>query len=372
MAQGIFAYPISNLREVSKLIMPKQTIAKNNLRKPINIYFNRCFSTTPKIIQIFLNHPDPHKFKIYISHGCANDYLQEVADYFEVEPSFTGRDYANFCLNFCVEHEIDVFVPRYNVTALIEYKEDFDRIGVKVMFIGSSETYQLLESKVKTYEALNNTDIVAIPKTFCVKNYEEFQTAYKKIAETGSNVCIKPISGIGANGFKRIIETMTEMDELYQSTGWTIAKDRIARILQDSQNVEPFIVMEYLEGDEFSIDCLANEGELIRAIPRRKLDSYRQNIEHRADLIAIAQKLTKRFNLSYLYNIQVKYHKGKVYLIEINTRMSGGIHKSSLAGVNFLYLAIKLLMGEAVTTGETIRWDFQIRTIENYELTDLG
>lgn len=88
-------------------------------------------------------------------------------------------------------------------------------------------------------------------------------------------------------------------------------------------------------------------------------------------VVSDIEKLTKRFNLSYLYNIQVKYHKGKVYLIEINPRMSAGIHKSSLAGVNFLYLAIKLLMGEAVTTRETIRWDFQICTIENYELTDL-
>ncbi|WP_282433569.1 ATP-grasp domain-containing protein [Desulfosporosinus metallidurans] len=75
-------------------------------------------------------------------------------------------------------------------------------------------------------------------------------------------------------------------------------------------------------------------------MPRRKLDFYRQNIDHRADLIAIAQKLTKRFNLNYLFNIQVKYHKGKGYFIEINTRMSGGIHNSCLAAVNVLYLAL--------------------------------
>ncbi|TGE31680.1 ATP-grasp domain-containing protein [Desulfosporosinus sp. Sb-LF] len=352
--------------------MPNQTKVIRNPKKPIRVYFNRCFSTTPKIIQRLLSFSDIHRFKIYISHGCVNNYLQEVADYFEVEPSLDGKNYVDYCLNFCLKHEIELFVPRYNVTTLINYKEEFDRIGVKVMFIGSSEIYQLLESKIKTYEVLSNIDIVAIPKTFCVKNYEDFQIAYTKIIEIGSSACMKPISGIGGNGFKKIIETMTEIDELYQSTGSTISKDRIARILKDSQNVEPFIVMEYLEGDEFSIDCLANKGELIRAIPRRKLDFYRQNIEHREDLIAIAQKLTKKFNLNYLYNIQLKYHKGKVYLIEINTRMSGGIHKSSLAGVNFLYLAIKLLMGEAVTNREAIRWDFQIRTIENYELTDLG
>lgn len=352
--------------------MSNQTRDHRNLEKPIKLYFNRCFSTTPRIIKLFLSYQDNHKFEIYISHCSTNESMQEVADYFEVEPLLEGRDYVDYCLDFCLEHEIDLFVPRYNVTTLIDYKDDFDRIGVKVMFIGSAEIYQTLESKVKTYEALDNTDIIAIPMSFCVKNYEEFNTAYQKITEIGSSVCMKPISGISGNGFKQIIETMTEVEELYLTTGFTIAKDRIVRILQDSQNVEPFIVMEYLEDDEFSIDCLAKKGELIRAIPRRKLDSYRQNIEHRVDLIAIAQKLTKRFNLNYLFNIQVKCHKGTIYLIEINTRMSGGIHKSSLAGVNFLYLAIKLLMGETVTIQEKIRWDFQISNRENYELSDLG
>jgi len=298
--------------------------------------------------------------------------MQEVADYFEVEPPLEGKEYVDYCLDFCVKHQIDLFVPRYNVTTLIDYKEDFDRIGVKVMFVGSPEIYQTLESKVKTYEALDNTDIIAIPKSFCVNNYEAFKTAYQEIITMGSSACMKPISGISGNGFKQILETMTEVEELYLTTGFTIAKARLARILQDSQEVEPFIVMEYLEGDEYSIDCLANKGELIRAIPRRKLDSHRQNIEHSIALMAIAQKLTQKFNLNYLFNIQVKCHKGKVYLIEINTRMSGGIHKSSLAGVNFLYLAIKLLMGETVTTQEKIRWDFQISNRENYALSNLG
>lgn len=176
--------------------MPNQVIDNINPQKPINIYFNRCFNMTHRIIQLLLSYSYNCNFKIYISHGCANCNLQEVADYFEVEPSLNGREYVDYCLNFCLKHEIDIFVPRYNVTTLIDYKEDFDRIGVKVMFIGSSETYQFLESKLKTYETLNDTDIVAIPKTFCVKNYDEFQTAYKKIAEIGSSACMKPISGI--------------------------------------------------------------------------------------------------------------------------------------------------------------------------------
>ena len=337
-----------------------------------NIYFNRCFSSTPKIIKRFLSNNDSYEFKIYISHVSPNNYLQEVADYFEVEPSHNGIEYVNYCLEFCLKHNIKLFVPRYNVMSLINYKEDFERLGTKVMFIGNSGTYQLLEDKLKTYETLKNTHIVAIPKAFKVINYKDFQRAYQEITKNGCRACMKPISGIGGDGFKLISEDITEVNELYKTTSSIIAKDRILRILEKSNNVEPFMVMEYLEGDEYSIDCLGNNGILIAAVPRRKLDLYRQNIEYREDLIKLAQKLTKEFSLSYLYNIQVKYHKGKAYLIEINTRMSAGIHKSCYTGVNFLYLAIKLLMGEEVATPENIRWGFQIRAIENYELVDLN
>lgn len=337
-------------------------------KKIPSIYFNRCFSSTPKIIKNLLNNNDFRNFKIYISHVCPNNYLEEVADYFEVEPSLSGTDYVNYCLDFCSKHKIDLFIPRYNVTTLINYKEDFERLGVKVMFIGSSETYQVLEDKLKTYETLKETNHVAIPRAFRIENYDDFNKAYLQISKDGSRACLKPISGIGGNGFKQILEDMTEVNELYHTTGTTIAKDRIIRILQNSKRVEPFMVMEYLEGEEYSIDCLGNNGELIVAVPRRKLDLYRQNIEYREDLMDLAQKLTKEFSLSYLYNIQVKYHNGQAHLIEINTRMSAGIHKSCFTGVNFLYLAIKQLMGETVTAPNDIYWDFQIRATENYDL----
>jgi len=351
--------------------MYNQAKANCSERMTTNIYFNRCFSSTYKIIRNLLNNDDSHKFKIFISHVCANNYLEEVADYFEVEPSINEIDYANYCLDFCVKHNIHLFVPRYNVNTLINFKEQFEEHGVKVMFIGDSATYQLLDDKFKTYEALKDTDIVAIPKAFCIRNYMDFQKAYNEITKNKSSSCLKPISGIGGDGFKRILEEMTEVDELYKTTSSTIAKDRIVRLLQRSNYVKPFMVMEYLEGDEFSIDCLGNRGQLIVAIPRRKLDLYRQSIEYREDLNALAQKLTKKFSLSYLYNIQVKYHRGKAYLIEINTRMSAGIHKSCYTGVNFLDLAIKQLMGENVTTPNSIRWGFQIRTIENYEIVNV-
>ena len=45
-------------------------------------------------------------------------------------------------------------------------------------------------------------------------------------------------------------------------------------------------------------------------------------------------------------NVQFKYHDGKPYLLEVNTRMSGGVQLSCLAAeVNIPRLALERLMG---------------------------
>lgn len=352
-------------------------LRENRIDKEIiNIYFNRCFTSTPKIIRYLLNNEDGRKFKVFISHVCENDYIQEIADYFEVEPSLEGDDYVKYCLNFCRRHKIKVFVPRYNVLSLVRYKSEFESLGVKVMFVGDSSTYQLLDDKVKTYQSLLDSgrtkQEIGIPQFFCVKNYGDFQNAYQKIKGNNSSLCLKPVSGIGGDGFKQVLEDMTELDELYKTTAAAISRERLLRVLKNAQALKPLMVMEYLEGEEYSIDCLGREGKLLAAVPRKKLDLYRQEIEYREDLMAVARKLSQEFSLSYLYNIQIKYHKGRAYLIEINTRMSAGIHKSCLTGVNFLYLAVKLLLKEPVALPRDMRWNFQIRTKENYELFDLS
>lgn len=48
--------------------------------------------------------------------------------------------------------------------------------------------------------------------------------------------------------------------------------------------------------------------------------------------------------IPFVYNIQVKYKDGKPKLLEINPRMSGGLHYSCLAGINMPYRAVKVLI----------------------------
>ncbi|PLS18841.1 carboxylate--amine ligase [Bacillus sp. M6-12] len=337
----------------------------------MNIYFNRCFTQTAKVIELLQNNPNGEKFTIFISHSSPNNYLEAVADHFEIEPKLSGQEYVDYILQFCRTHNIDVFIPRKNMELLAKHQDEFEKIGVKTLFIGTEEIYTLLNDKVATYQDLEGTDIVKIPSTYTITTYEEFQKAYEEITSMGEVACMKPISGIGGDGFKIIRENVSEVDELYTTTGANIAKSRVDRVLQSVDNIEPFMMSVFMEDEEYSIDCLGKDGELIVGVPRRKIDRYRNNIEYREELMEIARQLTKRYNLSALYNIQVRYHKGEPYLIEINTRMSGGMYKSCFAGVNFPYLAVQALRGEDVKAPDTLHYDFQMYMTNHFEFKAL-
>lgn len=83
------------------------------------------------------------------------------------------------------------------------------------------------------------------------------------------------------------------------------------------------MVLEYLEGPEYSIDCLATEEKLIAAIPRLKGSGrVRELVEH-FELIQMAHAFHNEYKLPYVFNIQVKYNEGVPKLLEINPRMSG-------------------------------------------------
>ncbi|MFF2531448.1 ATP-grasp domain-containing protein [Brevibacillus sp. NPDC058079] len=309
------------------------------------IYFNRCFTTTSKLIEQMKNNPNKDTFNIIISHSQPNHYLQRHTEHYEIEPTCSEDEYLHYIMHNCMKHDIEMFIPRHRATRLAEDAKGLHKIGVKPMFVATPEIYQLLDNKVKTYEDLALTGIVAIPDAHVVRTIDDFKHAYESILSKGSKACLKPISGIGGEGFKRILE-MNETEEAFLSSSTALSKTRLERVLQTEGSVSPFMMSEFMEDEEYSIDCLAKDGELLVAIPRRKVDHYRQNIEYREELIEIAEKITKRYKLSFLFNIQTKYHKGLPYLVEINTRFSGGMYKSGATGANMLYWAIQLLKGE--------------------------
>lgn len=314
-------------------------INSKSIRK-INVYFNRCFTDTSEVIKELKNNDDKIKYEIFISYPSRNKKLEECSNYYEIEPVIeSAKDYAKYCLDFCVKHDIDVFIPRFRAKELSKFEDEFKSLEIKVLFIGSEKTYKLLDDKAKVYECLKDNSIIKIPPFKAVTNYKEFIGAYEYIKNRGFEVCIKPTEGIGAIGYKRIIEDVSPIEELYLSN-FQISYDHLKKILSSTSKFDVLLVSGVLPGDEWSIDCLGNKGKLVDSVIRIKSGKDEQIAKVDKEVNIIVAKIVEKFKLNNLFNIQFKLKDDVIYLLEINTRMSAGIFKSCKIGINFLHKAI--------------------------------
>ena len=103
--------------------------------------------------------------------------------------------------------------------------------------------------------------------------------------------------------------------------------------------------MPYLPNEEISVDCLKTNSGIIM-IPRVKGATRVETIRYDSDILATCQRFFERIPLEMPCNIQFKYLEGIPYMLEVNTRMSGGVQMACLgSGVNIPNIAVNKLLG---------------------------
>ncbi len=313
------------------------------------IWFNQWFTTVAHFIEMIRYNSDGIEFEVYGTSTNENALYLSYCDAAFMEPDTYGEEYVQFCIAFCRTHSIDIFVPRKENVLISKHIKQFAELGVKVLVCPDARLMEMLDDKEATYRLIENHSLlknyVSIPEYFIVTNAEAFKTTYNRLKEMGHKVCFKPVIGEGGNGFRLIKDQLDTIEELfYKGVSHQITFEHAYTILKQQAVFPPLMVLEYLDGTEYSIDCLAYDGELMAAIPRKKGKGRVRELEENQELITLAEKINEALEIPFVYNIQVKYKDGKPKLLEINPRMSGGLHYSCLAGINMPYRAVKVLM----------------------------
>ncbi|MFA4133842.1 MULTISPECIES: ATP-grasp domain-containing protein [unclassified Brevibacillus] len=312
------------------------------------IWFNRTFATAYPIVEMIRNNPDNFTFEIYVTHPKRHSVMLQIADYAELEPTLDVPEYIDYCLSFCKKHRIDVFLPNYRLVEISKHIKEFEQQGTQVMIAQEHQLLEDISDKGKLFQLFQDVPEVPLPAYAIVNTAEQFQIAYEQLKQDGNKVCFKPARGEGGAGFYIVEEQLDPIDRLFRSTHQQITIEEVVRTLSTRETFEDIMVMEYLDSYEYSIDCLAYEGQLLAAVPRKKVEGRIRELEDNDELLRIAEAVQQRLQLSYLFNVQIKYKEGIPKLLEINPRASGGMYISCRSGVNFPYLALKLLLtGEA-------------------------
>lgn len=302
------------------------------------VLFNKNFSVTAAQIRAL----DGSGYEVWASHSDPHQGMMAAAPHTLTEPKgLLGDEYIGWLLEACREHQFDFLIPGKERERLALHHAEFEAVGTRVLSVASEETQRHLERKDEFLEGWDSR-ILPIPEWTTFHNLAQFETGYAALKRNGVRLCVKPARGIYASGFRIILEQPDLRaflkGELYHLT---LAG---ARELFGGGDLPTMLLMHTLEGHERSIDCVAWQGRLIRAVVRRK-GGAGQVIEDRPDLVAAAQKITEKYALSGIFNFQTKDQNGMAHMLEINARASGGLRYSMAAGVNFAGLLLDAASG---------------------------
>jgi hypothetical protein len=247
-----------------------------------------------------------------IGVSSIDDHGKFVFDnYIGGSPLVNDNNFIEFFQELVNKHDIDFIYPCMDI-AIEKFINNEDKLNCKIIS-SPKKTVNICTSKLKTYNELKH--VVLVPKIFNKENITEYP------------VFSKPEIGASSRGTVKI---NNQIDLEY----WT--------------NVFPKnLLLEYLPGDEYTIDCFTNKkGELLFIGPRIR-DRISNGISVGTKMVTdpklteIAHKLNNELSFNGSWFFQVKKNKKNEFcLMEIASRFAGSSVIHRLMGVNFSYLNI--------------------------------
>jgi len=262
-------------------------------------------------------------------------------DKFYQVPKGDSRNFLPAIRKICQYENVDVILPKVTneLEALSWSRDDVGNTKVSI-----TSTMGMLAANNKhlflTHCLLYG---ISTPDYRLVKNYLTFLKEIKQMGYPAKPVCMKPIYGSGGRGFQ-----ILKGDDIIAT-----------------KQFPEMIVMEYLPGKEYTVDVLADEGEVLSIVPRLRtkvkggVSVYGETIEHE-NIITQCKILTESLKLNGAVGFQFKEDiYGTPKIIECNPRLQGGTVLTIKAGVNIPELAVKLALGEKVVVPQ-VKWGLKM------------
>lgn len=313
----------------------------------IRIWYNHGYSQTRDALAL-LRRADAEGLVLLATHGNPLAPVFLAADLFAVEPDtpHTAPEqvaaYVDWCLNFAQKHLVDIFVPQRARNAIARRASEFAALGVRLVLAADADTLDIIDDKARFYAAAAALHLPT-PVVHTVNSVEAFDLAVDDVRGRGLDVCIKPPRGVFGNGYWRLKDDASLFSQLMVPDDREI-QTRVVReaVREMGADMPRLLVMQYMPGDEWSVDCVCRNGELVDGVARRKVGAT-QTLEHDGPAFEIARQVSRAFKLSNLVNIQLKsaqLDRDEPLLLEINPRMSGGCLYAELARLNLPHLQL--------------------------------
>lgn len=226
-------------------------------------------------------------------------------------PHIDAPDFIDALNRVIAAEQIDFVVPAHD-SAVLKMAEQADAIRARVV-TSPAETCRICRSKAATYEALQGC--LAIPQRYAADAALPFP------------VFLKPDVGQGSKG-----------------TALAHTPHEVQTLLQRDPSL---LVLEYLPGREYTVDCFTDRHGRLRFAEGRERARILNGISVNARPLddprfrALAERINARLELRGVWFYQVKERAdGELALLEVAPRVAGTMALLRVSGVNFIELSL--------------------------------
>ncbi|WP_213135250.1 ATP-grasp domain-containing protein [Citrobacter sp. FP75] len=287
--------------------------------------------------EIYLSLQYEKNINLVLAGADYDSHARHYACGYHIVPDVTHQDGLLALQALLLQESIDYIFPAHD-DALLFLSENREALSATVL-CPSQKTCQITRFKSKTYQVLKHS--IPTPRIFNdVTEIEQWP------------VFVKPDRGQGAQGAVRV--------------------DTPAMLTSLQAERDNLIVCEYLNGDEFTVDCFSDRARGLLFCQPRVRSRIRAGIAMTSTLVSLpevetyARAISQQLQLYGAWFFQLKRStSGVLTLLEVAPRIAGTMALNRVAGINFSMLTIYESMRTDINILPTYK-DIQItRSLSN-------
>jgi carbamoyl-phosphate synthase large subunit len=264
-----------------------------------------------------------------------------LCDAFETVPAGDDPGFIPAMAAVCERLEPDVVFPTSS-SEIVAWADARDSFPVPVL-AGPARGVHAGSNKWQTMEVARSAG-VPHPRTLAVASAGDLRAAVEELGYPARRVVIKPAEGKGSRGVRVLVPSVDRRRWLVESRPGEHAPETLEHVLEIlGDDVPPYIVQEYLDGREETVDAICWRGELLLPMTRTR-EAVRAGLAMDFTLVerpveeAHSAVLARALAMDYF--ISVQFRDGK--LMEINPRVSTVVYTPE---INPPALAVGLALG---------------------------
>jgi carbamoyl-phosphate synthase large subunit len=289
---------------------------------------------------------DPHIVGVDTTPDASGFPLVDTA-----ETVSAGEDFVPDVMDVARRAAVDVIFPLEPTAlrSLSEAKPSFKSEDIEVM-VSDPSTLSTAMDTGRLYDQLVQHGHQIVPEFCRVSTCGEFVDAVRALGYPDRRVCFKR----PASGGVRILDSGVDcstvlLDE--KPNGAVSTLDDVLPVLNETGPFPDLVVMEYLPGEEYSVDVVAREADVPVTVSRSHDDvharhPYTGTVEEAPELIENARQICALLGVEYNANFRFRYAAdGTPKLVKVNPYLSESITACVGAGANIPSLSVQHALG---------------------------